>query len=113
MSFPVENGRIQEHPILGSLPTQRKCTIIVDSIQIEAVVGEPILASLLAAGIYVTRSTEKYSEPRGLYCGIGVCTDCLVTADGVPNVRSCVTPVKAGMVIKTRGGEGVQARVSE
>jgi predicted molibdopterin-dependent oxidoreductase YjgC len=96
-----KNGRIAEHPILGSLPAQRKCTIIVDSKRIAAVEGEPILAALLAAGIYIARNTEKYNQPRGLYCGIGVCTDCLVTVDGRTNVRSCVTPVRPGMVVWT------------
>ncbi|UCF98655.1 MAG: (2Fe-2S)-binding protein [Spirochaetaceae bacterium] len=106
MGSILENGRIKKHPILGSSPRRPKCTITVDSLQIEALQGEPILASLLAAGIHITRTTERFSAPRGLYCGIGVCTDCLVSVDGFPNVRSCVTPVKAGMVIETRGGKG-------
>ena len=38
--------------------------------------------------------------PRGLYCGIGVCQECRVLVDGVV-VRSCVTPVAAGMRVTT------------
>ncbi len=98
--------RIYEHPILGSLEEGEECTIVVDSKSVRARVGEPILACLLAHGITSTRLTDKFKEPRGLFCGIGLCTDCLVTVNGVENVRSCVTPVEEGMMIKTQlGGE--------
>ncbi len=45
-------------------------------------------------------------EPRGLFCAIGRCTDCVMTVDGVPNVRTCVTLVEGGMSIETQRGLG-------
>jgi len=96
--------RIHEHPILGTLKDAEECTIVVDSKPMLARAGEPILAALLAHGVYATRLTEKLREPRGLFCGIGLCTDCLVTVNGVQNVRSCITPVEEGMVIETQTG---------
>jgi predicted molibdopterin-dependent oxidoreductase YjgC len=52
------------------------------------------------------RITEKRKEPRGLFCAIGHCTDCVMTVDGETNVRTCITPVKEGMRIETQGGMG-------
>ncbi len=64
--------------------------------------NDTIAACLLRAGIVVTRQTRN-GQPRGVFCGIGVCHDCLVTVDGEPNVRSCVTVAQPGSVV-TRGG---------
>lgn len=72
--------RIEENTLLGTLTQTRECTITGDTRPIKARVGEPILGALLAHGIYATWTTEKYASPRGLYCGIGVCTDYIVTS---------------------------------
>lgn len=98
--------RIYEHPILGRMKERRKIFIKVDGKQIEAYEGEPIAAALLAAGIKVFRYTEKEKEPRGLFCAIGRCTDCVMTVNGVPNIRTCITPVREGMEIETQIGLG-------
>lgn len=94
--------RIKEHPILGTLEKKAVIKIKVDGRLIDALEGEPIAAALMAAGISVFRYTRKKGEPRGLFCAIGQCTDCMMTVDGVPNVRTCITAVKAGMKIKTQ-----------
>ena len=92
--------RVRQHPILGDAPPARRVTIWVDGEPVEAVEGEPIAAALLAAGRHVFRHTPRRGEPRGVFCGIGRCTDCVMTVDGVPNVRTCVTPVKDGMIVE-------------
>ncbi|MEW6308164.1 MAG: (2Fe-2S)-binding protein [Bacillota bacterium] len=94
--------RIHEHPILGSLPDTHLVTITVDGRPILARSGEPIWAALMAAGIVVAHYTHTLREPRGAFCGIGRCTDCAMTVDGVPNVRTCVAPVQEGMVVETQ-----------
>lgn len=91
--------RVEKHPVLGDREVGRSVTVTVDGREITAVEGEPIAAALLAHGIKVMRKTPRFGEPRGIFCGIGRCTDCIMTVDGVPNVRTCVTPVRAGMVI--------------
>ena len=68
--------------------------------------GETIAATLLAHGVRAFRKTEKFREPRGIFCGIGQCTDCIMTVDGKANVRTCVTRVKPGMVVETQVGHG-------
>ena len=69
-------------------------------------VTTPIAAALLASGVRVFRKTAKKGYPRGVFCGIGRCTDCVMTVDGKPNVRTCVTPVRAGMKVETHNGLG-------
>lgn len=96
--------RIIDHPILGAFHRGAEVTITVDGQSLKAREGEPIAAALLANGISVFRFTEKSGDPRGLFCGIGICTDCKMTVNGVPNVRTCVTPIKAEMVIQTQRG---------
>lgn len=98
--------RVVNHPILGEMEPRDKVTISVDGQRITAYAGEPIAAALLAEGIYAFRKTPKLGEPRGVYCCIGRCTDCVMTVDGVPNVRTCVTAVREGMDIRTQSGLG-------
>jgi predicted molibdopterin-dependent oxidoreductase YjgC len=95
--------RVKEHPILGSEKDPVMVDIEVDGKMIPAREGEPIAAAILASGRMQLRFTDKRHEPRGVFCGIGRCTDCVMMVDGQPNVRTCVTPVKAGMVIRTQG----------
>jgi len=73
--------------------------VIVDGAPLLAPAGQSLAAALLASGRSVLRSSPGGS-PRGLYCGIGVCQECRVVVDGVV-VRSCVTPVSAGMRVTT------------
>ena len=68
-------------------------TVTVDGRPVSVLAGETVAAVLLAEGIRVFRHTEKRGEPRGVFCGMGICYECLVTVDGVPNMRACVTPV--------------------
>lgn len=63
--------------------------------------GQTVGAALTAAGVASWRTTAKGGRPRGLFCGIGICFDCLITADGAPNQRACITPVREGMVLET------------
>jgi len=80
--------------------------VAVDGAEVTAYEGESVAAALLAAGRRFTRSTARTGEPRGYFCGMGVCQDCLVTIDGSPNVRACMTPVRHGMRIEIQRGLG-------
>ena len=98
--------RVEEHVVLGRVVAAEPVLITVDGKEIEAKAGEKILAALLANNIIINRYTIKRKEPRGLFCGIGQCTDCAMIVDGKPNVRTCITPVREGMVIETQYGTG-------
>ena len=68
--------------------------------------GETVGAALAALGQRAVRLSEKYGDLRGLFCGMGVCQECRVSVDGVPNVRACMTPVSPGMRVELLGVEG-------
>ncbi len=76
-------------------------TIIVDGTPLQAFAGETIAGALLASGRRAWRHTQ-HGQPRGVFCGIGVCFDCLVTVNGTPKVRACLTPVSEGMIVQTQ-----------
>ena len=96
--------RITKHPILGPLYEKKEISITVDGKAIKAIEGEPVAGALIAAGIMTFRRTRIRKEPRGYFCGIGLCTDCMMIVDGTPNVRTCITPVKEGMIVETQVG---------
>lgn len=98
--------RIQDHPILGSFEKGRQVQFTFDGRTMEGFEGEPIAIALRANGILIHRYTVKRKEPRGMFCAIGRCTDCIMVVDGVPNVRTCVEPLKEGMVVQTQIGNG-------
>jgi predicted molibdopterin-dependent oxidoreductase YjgC len=77
--------------------------VTVDGEPVQAYPGETVATVLLAMGRQTFRHTDHLHAPRGLFCGMGVCFDCLVTIDGQANVRACMTPVQAGMVVETGG----------
>ncbi len=100
------NRRIEHHQILGNLPEKRIVEITCDGQKIEAREGETIAAALIAVGKKVFRYSVKKNEPRSLFCAIGRCTDCVMTVNNKPNVRTCITLVEDGMDIKTQKGLG-------
>ena len=71
--------------------------IAVDGEELAALDGDSIAVALHAAGRRVLGWTVRRGEPRGYFCGTGICRQCLVTVDGQPDVRACVTPVRDGL----------------
>jgi predicted molibdopterin-dependent oxidoreductase YjgC len=61
---------------------------------------QTIAAALLAAGIRSWRTTRHGGRPRGLFCGIGACFDCLVTVNGVADRRACLVEARDGDVVR-------------
>jgi predicted molibdopterin-dependent oxidoreductase YjgC len=78
-----------------------RITFTVDDDTVEAFEGETIAAALLAAGRRSLRRTWLTGAPRGLFCCMGICFECVVEVDGEMNVPSCVTLVKPGMRVST------------
>src|SRR5688572_1340386 len=75
-------------------------TVTLDGAVLTAHEGETVLAVLWAAGIRSFRLTARTRQPRGFFCGMGTCFDCLVTIDGRSSVRACVEPARPGMAIR-------------
>jgi predicted molibdopterin-dependent oxidoreductase YjgC len=66
--------------------------------------GVSVAAALLASGVRSVRTTPVTEAPRAPYCMMGVCFECLVEIDGVPNRQSCLVPVQAGMRVRIQRG---------
>jgi hypothetical protein len=90
-------------PLGPELERGPRVEIVLDGRPVEAYVGETVAAVLLARGEAETRTTVK-GEPRGIFCGIGFCFDCLVVVDDVPNTRACMTWVRDGMRVARQDG---------
>ena len=98
------DNRITEHPILGVQEKGEPVEFTFDGKPVKGYEGEPIAAALKAEGVMVHRYTQKEHKPRGIFCAIGRCTDCVMVVDGVPNIRTCITPLKRGMDVRTQYG---------
>ncbi len=79
----------------------RALTFSFDGASVAAFEGETIGAALLARGTRALRVTRIAGAPRGMFCGIGACHDCLVSLDGTGPVRACLTPVTEGAQVTT------------
>ncbi len=62
--------------------------------------GDTLGSALYASGRRIFSRSFKYHRPRGLQCCSGHCANCQMTVDGVPNVRVCVEPIRAGAVVE-------------
>lgn len=73
--------------------------IHVNGHPVPAYAGETVAGALVAAGIDIFRTSFETGAGRGQFCGMGVCYDCLVTVDGAPFLRACMTAAKPRMDI--------------
>lgn len=99
-------NRIARHPVLGERPQRAVVRFDADGQSLTALDGETIATALLAHGISVFRTMPETGSLRGMYCGVGRCPDCMMTVDGVLNVRACMTLVRDGMSVETQQGLG-------
>ncbi len=93
----------QSNRVTEGIERGERIEIEVDGRPVEAFLGETVAAALIAAGRLTLRRTDRAHAPRGLYCGIGICFECLIGIDGRPRVRACQTPVAPGMRVDTQG----------
>jgi sarcosine oxidase, subunit alpha len=95
---------VRINPSSSLLPEIRRgkpIRIFLNGNSVDAYEGETIAAVLLTAGITAFRISPKNHQPRGIFCGMGLCYECLVTVDDVHAVRACVTPAVDGMRVET------------
>jgi predicted molibdopterin-dependent oxidoreductase YjgC len=99
---------LTEHPVLDVSYFKRdaKVEFTFDGKRMEGYEGQPIAMALHANGVRVYRETPEKKRARGFFCAIGKCSSCFMVVDGVPNVRTCVTPLAAGMKVETQRGKG-------
>jgi aerobic-type carbon monoxide dehydrogenase small subunit (CoxS/CutS family) len=68
---------------------------------IECEVGQSIASALINDNQRELRRTRFGNEPRSIFCGIGICFDCVVVINGVANQRSCLIEAQDGMNIES------------
>lgn len=73
--------------------------------------GETVAAAVLVSGISPTRITPVSSSPRAPFCLMGLCYECLMVINGLPNQRACQQQVAEGMIIESQHGSGVSSGV--
>ncbi|MDW5330847.1 2Fe-2S iron-sulfur cluster-binding protein [Plantactinospora sp. KLBMP9567] len=88
-------------PVGGRAGVPAGFTIVVDGEPVPVRTGQTLAAALLAAGRRTTRRTRFAGRPRGVFCGIGICFDCLVVCNGEPGVRACLRPAAPGDTVET------------
>jgi NADPH-dependent 2,4-dienoyl-CoA reductase/sulfur reductase-like enzyme len=93
--------RINSHPVL-TIHRGNRISFQYNGKSIPAYEGETIAAALFASGLRIFSRSFKYHRPRGLFCLYGRCAHCLMRVDGVPNVRTCVTPACPGMHVQSQ-----------
>lgn len=81
-------------------------TFTFDGQTVQAQPGQSVAAALISAGQRSWRRTRTEGRPRGAFCGIGVCFDCLVTINGHPNNRACLVQAQPGDAVSTQEGAG-------
>lgn len=85
---------------IGSIKRKGEVTLSVNGKKIIAYEGETLLAALIAAGYKSLKTSPLKCECRGALCGMGVCFECIVTVNGNPNIRSCMTEVEDNMTVE-------------
>ena len=99
MPIPSEQGRLPDaahHLIDRTSPV----VFEFNGRQFQAFEGDTIASALYAAGVRIFSRSFKYHRSRGLLCVAGACPNCLMSVDGVPNVRACTTRVEEGMRVR-------------
>ena len=96
----VTPGRLQSGEFVRRAPPVE---ISFGGRAVAAFEGETVAAALTAAGIRTLRTDDR-GEPRGVFCGMGICFDCLVRIDGRANQRACMTKVVPGMRVEPEAG---------
>ena len=90
-------------------PTTSPVSFTLDGVGMTASEGQSIAGALIGAGVMSWRRTRFDDRPRGIFCGIGACFDCLITVNGEPNVRACLAQVRDGDRVERQEGTGYGA----
>jgi aerobic-type carbon monoxide dehydrogenase small subunit (CoxS/CutS family) len=85
-----------------STPAKREVRFTFNGEPFKGVEGQSISAALMATGVRELRKTRFDGEPRLIFCGIGICFDCVVVVDGVANQRACLVEINEGAKIESQ-----------
>lgn len=86
--------------------------LTIDGEVVEGLAGQTIAGVLLGSGRLSWRTTSAGGAPRGVFCGIGVCFDCIAEVNGERDVRTCQRRAVDGDVVRSQHDE-LPSRVTE
>jgi len=104
--MPIPPNEALRVTIKAGVERGKPIRFLFDGETIAAYEGETVAAALLAAGRRVLRTTPITGTGRGIFCGMGVCFDCLVVIDGEPSRRACMIFAREGMRVESQLGFG-------
>jgi sarcosine oxidase subunit alpha len=106
--------RIKNHPIID-FEHKKKISFTFNNKKMTGFESDCIASALHAQGVKILTKSLKYDLPRGFFCGIGKCSSCLMRVNGIPNVRTCIAPLKQGVKVEMQGkfGELPSAKFEE
>jgi hypothetical protein len=79
----------------------KRVVVLIDGVPFEGRRGDNIATVLLLAGKVGCRKSFVSGEPRGPYCMMGICFECLVRVDGIDGLQACMIPIRPDMRIET------------
>ena len=82
-------------------------SVSIDGEPVHVAAGQSVAAAVLGHGLDWTRRTPVSGSPRAPLCMMGVCFECLMEIDGIPNRQACLVTVVEGMRIRRQQGAGV------
>ncbi|MFP4608742.1 MAG: FAD-dependent oxidoreductase [Candidatus Aenigmatarchaeota archaeon] len=100
----MSERRIFEHPILD-FDRGDEFYFDFEGEEVKAYEGETIASALYADGLRKFTESKKLERPRGFFCAIGKCSSCIMSVDGRPHVRTCVTLAKEGIKVERHGSK--------
>ena len=80
--------------VLETWREKRKITFYYNNKKLQGQEGDSIASALHVNGVKTLSHSLRFFRPRGFFCGIGKCSSCFMTVDDIPNVRTCITPLK-------------------
>ncbi len=92
--------RIEEHPVL-KFSHGGAVKFYFNGIEMYGKEGDTVATALYANGIKVFGHSAKKKRARGFFCGIGKCSSCMMRVNGIPNIRTCITPLQEGMIVES------------
>ncbi len=97
--------RIRNHPIID-FKKKREIPFYFNKRRMYGEEGDTIASALHANDVKVLSHSLRYNRPRGFFCGIGKCSSCFMTVDDIPNVRTCIMPVKENIKVMEQDKSG-------
>jgi sarcosine oxidase subunit alpha len=90
----------------NAITNSKTVRLTIEGKEISAIQGDSVAAAMLVSGFACTRITHEEGKRRAPYCMMGICFDCMVEINGIPNQRACQILVQEGMRVNIQEKEG-------